>query len=554
MRSEQSGHIVGLYCRLSRDDGSDGPSMSIENQKQLLLDYVTERGWKVYDFYVDDGLTGTNFERPDFKRMKQDIEDGKIDCVITKDLSRLGRNFVQTGYYTDEYFPERGVRYIAINDNIDTANDDNDMAGFYHVMNEFYPKQVSKKIKQVKRSAMKQGKFIGGKAPYGYMKSPEDKHKLLIDAAAAPIVRRIFEEFGAGESARCIADRLTQERIDSPQFHHYKRTETYPPQGKKNAWLSGTIYQMLRNPVYIGNMAQGKRQVTSFKTKRRRVVPPEDWVIVPNTHEAIIEKVVWDVVLKRVKTSVPKARRLRSTGELSLFSGLLKCADCGANLAYTEQELKKSVAKRYRCQGYMSKGKGVCSSHNIREGMLVEIVLNDIRRYARLTKDERAQIATDLMQAQGQKEQDASDQLSRKLQEASSRLEAIDTLLKKLYEDRCAGVIAEDMFRDMMGSYTAEKTELQTQHKENSAELERSQEAEQDITAWLTLVSQYEDIDSLDRSTVQKLLESVEMQESFDADGKRHLEFWINYRFIGKISQKTERNALNGVPLDSIAC
>jgi len=521
--------------------------MSIENQKQLLLDYVAERGWKVYDTYVDDGLTGTNFDRPDFQRMKQDIEDSKLDCVITKDLSRLGRNFVQTGYYTDEYFPERGVRYIAINDGIDTAQDDNDMAGFYHVMNEFYPKQVSKKIRQVKKSAMKQGKFIGGQAAYGYKKSPEDKYKLILDEIAAPIVRRIFQEFAAGDSARCIADRLTQEGITAPRIHQYNLAGKLSPQKLKNAWLSGSIYQMLRNPIYTGSMVQGKRQVVSFKTKRRRVVPSDDWVIVPNTHEPLIEQTVWDAVHKRVKTSVPKVRRLRSTGELSLFSGLLKCADCGANLAYTEKQLKKSVAKRYRCQGYLSKGKEVCSTHNVTEDMLVEIVLNDIQRYASLTEKERVRVASTLFEKRGQAEREASDQLSQKLQDAAKRLSSIDTVFKQLYEDRCAGVISDEIFRDMMSSYTAEKAELQKRHMDISAEIERARETELDIAAWLELVAHYENIVSLDRGAVLELLESVEVQETFSASGKRHLEIWINYRFIGKIPSNAKRDALHGV-------
>ncbi|MCL2425032.1 MAG: recombinase family protein [Oscillospiraceae bacterium] len=554
MRSQQNAHNVGLYCRLSRDDGNDGPSMSIENQKQLLLDYVAERGWTVYDIYVDDGLTGTNFERPNFKRMKQDIEDGKIDCVITKDLSRLGRNFVQTGYYTDEYFLERGVRYIAINDGIDTANEDNDMAGFYHVMNEFYPKQVSKKVKQVKKAATKQGKFIGSYAPYGYKKSPEDKHKLIIDAETAPIARRIFKEFASGENARCIADNLTREQIDSPRFRFYRASGKIPPHGLVNAWLSSTIYQMLRNQVYIGNMAQGKRVNVSFKTKQRRAVPKEDWIIIPDTHEPLVDKDTWDIVQKRASSNNLSTKRLNRTGKPSLFSSIIKCACCGANLAYTEKEMKSGGATgRYRCQSYLSKGKAVCTSHTIYDAMLTQVVLNDIKHYAYLTEDERFQVASTLKGIKGGEERESGEKLRRRLREIDHRLGIIATAFKKLYEDRVSGIIPDDMFRDMMSSYTSEKDQLQKEHDKISGELETHRDVEQDISAWLELVAKHEEISVLDRNTVLELIESIEVQETFDTDGQRHLEIWINYRFIGRMPNKTEKNALHGVPHGLIA-
>jgi len=215
---------VGIYCRLSRDDNNGSlESMSIGNQRQMLVDYVKEKGWTLRDCYIDDGFSGVNFERPDFKRMIRDADAGKIDCIITKDLSRLGRNYVKAGYYTEEYFVERGIRFIAINDSIDTMQENNDIAAFHHVLNEFYPKQVSKKVKQVKRTSAQQGKFMNSQAPYGYMKSPQDKHVLIIDDEAAQIVIRLFSEYANGNSARMIADCMNTEKIDSPRFYHYTK-------------------------------------------------------------------------------------------------------------------------------------------------------------------------------------------------------------------------------------------------------------------------------------------------------------------------------------------
>lgn len=261
---------VGIYLRLSKDDNNGHlESMSISNQRQVLKDYVVEKGWNLVREYVDDGWTGTNFERPGFKKMIDDALSGKINCIITKDLSRLGRNYVQAGYYTDEFFPENDIRYIAINDSIDTISDDNDMTAFHHVLNEIYPKQVSKKVRQVKKKNAEQGKFMGSQAPYGYKKSTEDKHILVVDDEAALIIKRLFNEFAAGESARQIAERLNTEKIDSPRFYHYsKMGRINPLTSEKNVWGSSTVLQLLRNQVYIGNMVQGKRKTVSFKTKK----------------------------------------------------------------------------------------------------------------------------------------------------------------------------------------------------------------------------------------------------------------------------------------------
>ena len=269
---------VGIYCRLSKDD-SNGTleSMSIANQRQMLMDYVKEKGWALKDCYIDDGYSGVNFDRPDFKRMIRDVEAGKIDCVVTKGLSRLGRNYVQAGYYTEEYFVERGIRFIAINDSVDTMQENNDIAAFHHVLNEFYPKQISKKVRQVKKTSAQQGKFMNSQTPYGYQRSTLDKHFFAIDEEAAKIVYRIFCEYASGDSARMIADRLNNENTDSPRFyHHRKKGKTTPLANYKNAWGSATVLQLLENQAYIGNMVQGKREIISFKTKKVRKIAPEN--------------------------------------------------------------------------------------------------------------------------------------------------------------------------------------------------------------------------------------------------------------------------------------
>ena len=540
MRVQNNGYNTGLYCRLSRDDGNQ-TSMSIENQRQLLLDYVAENGWRVYDVYVDDGWSGTNFNRPDFKRMIRDVEDGKLDCIVTKDLSRLGRNYVQAGYYTEEYFIERGVRFIAINDSIDTMQEDNDIAAFHHVLNELYPKQVSKKVRQIKRAGARLGKFMNSHAPYGYQKSPQDKHVLIIDEEAAAIVRMIFSIFVSGDSVRNIAERLNRDGVDSPRFYQYKKLGKVNPFEKdKNLWNASSISQLMRNQAYIGNMVQGKRRVVSFKTKRREAVPPEIWIIVENTHEPIIDTETWVRVQKRLGKGSTRSKRVSSTGEVSLFSGLFMCADCGANMAFSERQFKSGATGVYKCQGYASKGRMACSSHYIKEETLIAHILGDISYNAKLAENDYQNIATVLANEKHESNQKTAKQLLKRQREIEKRIEVITSTLQKLYEDKRTGTLPEPVFQNMISSYISEQAELMAHQEENVKLLETRQDTERDVASWLSLVEQHKEIDYLDRCAAMELLESITIKESYDDDGIKNQVITINYRFIGNLPQKNQ--------------
>ena len=372
----QNSFDVGIYTRLSRDDNNGNlESMSIGNQRQILSDYVKEKGWNLVEAYIDDGFSGTNFDRPDFKRMLKDIEKGRINCVVTKDLSRLGRNYSMTGYYTDEYFPEQNVRYIAINDGVDTMGSNNDFAAFHNVINEYYPRDISRKVRQVKKSNAEKGMFMGSRAPYGYKKSPIDKHQLIIDEDVAHIVRRIFEDIANGENGRRIAGQLNEECIPCPRAYYYQNLDKENPRKDESmVWGSTSVLGIIKNQVYIGDMVQGQRQVISFKSKKRRKTDPEEWIIVENTHEAIISHDLWDEAQKMRKTRehfhTPKVER-----EVSIFAGLIRCADCGSTMAASLRGNEGKQKLTYRCGRYANHGKEVCSSHNIREEVLVDIVL-----------------------------------------------------------------------------------------------------------------------------------------------------------------------------------
>lgn len=529
----QNNYDVGIYCRLSRDDNNGSlESMSIANQRQVLMDYVTEKGWNLIDCYIDDGYTGTNFERPDFKRMLKDAESGKIDCIITKDLSRLGRNYVQTGYYTEEYFVEKNIRFIAVNDGIDTMQDNNDIAAFHNVLNEFYPKQVSKKVRQVKKKSAQQGKFMGSQAPYGYKKSPEDKHILIIDDEAAKIVRRMFNDFADGDSARMIAERFNNEGINSPRFYHYEKMGRQNPlTNEKNVWGSSTVTQLLRNQVYIGNMVQGKRQTVSFKTKKMRQVPPEKWIVVENTHEPLIERDVWDRVQKRLNSNPKKTRRTK-TDVIGLFSGILKCADCNTPLAYMRKQLKDREKGVYRCSRYNNNGGKACTPHYIDEEYIITFVLNDIRKYAILAKEERKELASRLFSSMKANNNIESVTVKSKIREAEKRLIEINSRLKNLYEDKCTGKIPENIFCGLMNDFTKEQAELESKLPKLRYELESINETTGSIDEWLDLISQYDNLTKLDRDVVLGLIESITVSERDKSYSRHTQEITIEYRFI----------------------
>ena len=539
----QDNYDVGIYCRLSRDDHNGTlESMSIANQRQVLVDYVTEKGWTLRDCYIDDGYSGTNFDRPDFKRMIHDAEIGKIDCIITKDLSRLGRNYVEAGYYTEEYFIEHDIRFIAINDGIDTMHDNNDIAAFHHVLNEFYPKQVSKKVKQVKKKSAEQGKFMGSQAPYGYMKSPEDKHVLIIDEEAAVIVKRLFNEFANGDSARMIADKLNSEGINTPRFYHYEKMgRTNPLTEEKNVWGSATITQLLKNQVYIGNMVQGKRQVVSFKTKKMRTVPPENWIVVENTHTPLIEMSLWERVQKRLSNPNKKIRRTK-IDTVGLFSGLVKCSDCGMPLAYMRRQLKEREKGVYRCSRYNNNGITACTSHYIDEEYISAFVLNDIRTYAHLATAQREELAEKLYKALKKSNSSEIGNIKSKIKTTENRLFEINDRIKNLYEDKCLGKIPEDIAINLMRDFTVEKADLEKSLPELKNKLVNMNETVGSINEWLDMISAYENITELDRETVCGLVESITVFEKDKSTTPVTQEIKIEYRFIKNLLQNEKED------------
>ncbi len=542
----QNIYDVGVYCRLSKDDNNGNlESMSIANQRHMLTDYVKEKGWNLRETYIDDGYSGTNFDRPGFSRMLQDIKEGRIDCVVTKDLSRLGRNYAKVGYYTEEYFPLHGIRYIAINDSVDSMREeDNEMAPFKNVLNEWYPRDVSKKIRQVRKINAQQGKFMGGQAPYGYKKSPLNKYVLVEDTQAAIVIRRIFAEFVAGDSVRMICEELNREQVDSPRFYIARNVGGQKPKPtEQNSWGSATISQILRNQAYIGNMVQGKRQVISFKTKKRRSVEPENWIIVENTHEPLIDRKTWDAVQKRLKSGGHKVKRSKKEGSIGLFSGCLFCEDCGLRLSFKTKYLRDGSSHgAYRCSRYNNGGKSACSPHYIQESYLVSFVLNDIRMHARLANNDRERIARQLAAAMGKNQDGGIRQLEAQQKELDKRKLAIDATIKSLYEDKCTGKLPETVFQSLLTDYTKEQGELAEKRQSIWNKVAEWKEKENGVEDWLALITRHMEITELDRMTVMELIDKIVVGEAKMENGMRTQDIFIQYRFIGKLPEDAKED------------
>ena len=529
---------VGIYCRLSREDVKNGKrdvSLSIENQQAMLEEYVKEQeGWNVYKVYVDDDVTGTTFNRPSFNDMMKDIEDGKMSCVITKDLSRLGRNYIEAGRHR-ELFNEHGVRYIAVHDAHDSINDGdsyNISTPIKEIMNEMYAADVSLKVRKTKKLMAKQGKFSNSQAPFGYQKSPQDKHVLIIDEDAAKIVFRLFNDYANGHSARKIAEHMNAEKIDSPRFYHYaKMGRVNPLSEQKNVWGTATVLQLLRNQVYIGSMVQGKREVVSFKTKKVRLVDSENWTVVENTHEPIIPRELWD----RVHTHLKEKYRVRETKteQIGLFAGILKCSDCGSPLAYMRKKYKTIEEKGlYRCSRYNNNGGKSCTPHFIDEVEVYMFVINDIKLHAQLAVSEREQLASRLLSSMKKVRSGETHAIRTKIKETENRLSFIASTLKSLYEDKCAGKLPESVFLNLMGDFTKEQAAIEERLPQLRRELGGIQETTGEINDWLSLIGSYIDIETLDRAMVTGLIEKITVSERVKQWGRNTQEIEIEYRFI----------------------
>ena len=523
--------------------------MSIANQRDMLISYCEERGWKIYGVYIDDGFTGTNFERPSFQRMLEDIKSGRINVLLTKDLSRLGRNYVMTGQYTDFFFPEHGVRYVAVNDSYDSDKDDNDIAPFKNILNEMYAKDISRKIRSVRATSAKQGKFMGSKPPFGYIKSSENRYQLEIDPPAAEIVKRLFREYASGESGRNIAVKLNNEGIDTPAVYYYKQTGKRATRSDScPQWGSATIIQILRNQAYIGHMVQGKHKVSSFKTKKRLELSPDDWVVVENTHEPIIDNFTWEGVQRRLETTrnAPSNNTIKSSGgdEANLFSGIIRCADCGAAMVFNRRERKNGNIKLfYRCSRYVNNGRDTCTTHTIDVEILESVILHDIQHHAKTAVRDEKRLFNRLLAYSGEANKNEHAAKEKTLRDAESRISFVEDAGKKLFEERVLGNVPESLFKKMLADYEREIMELSGKVVELRRQIQDSRNSRADIQNWLNVLKECATIDRLDRATAYQLIDHVDVHEQADECGIRTQTIEIKYNFVGCIGQSVTQQS-----------
>ena len=458
--SNPMGYHAALYIRLSKEDESEGPSQSVQNQESLLREFVQQHRLSVYDTYVDDGWSGTNFDRPDFQRMIGDIEARKVNMVITKDLSRLGRDYIMTGHYMERYFPEHRVRYISLLDGIDTGVDStaNDITPFRAIMNDMYAKDISKKIKSVKRDKQRKGQFIGGKPAYGYKMHPTEKNKIVIDEEVAPVVRRIFALALSGMSCRNIATRLNQEGVPTPAT--YANLPVARPGPYTGLWSSERISEMLQNETYIGNMVQGRSVKISYKSKKCLKQDPTNWVVVEGTHEPLVDRETF----QKVRMLVNSRRHTRSRTYDFLLKGLIFCHECGYPLAVLNRKNARGEDVLYFvCRTYQRFTKaGVCTCHSIKEKTVTDAVVAKVREVCQacLKPDELLPMAREAVENAGK-----GSGLKMELQDLQSRIDSLTAKLDRMYTDRLNGLLPEADFQRIFSRIKGEREQLEEKRK-----------------------------------------------------------------------------------------
>jgi len=497
---------VGIYVRLSREDERSIESESIINQKDYLTRYVLEQGWSLVEIFADDGYSGTNFNRPDFNRMLTYIESKKINLVITKDLSRLGRDYIDTGYYLERYFPERGIRYIALNDGIDTfeSNSNNDMSPFKSVMNDFYARDISKKVRSTINQKRKNGEFIGAFAPYGYRKDPQNKNKLVIDQTTAHIVRKIFNLFVNGTSLMKIAFILNDENIPSPRAYKKQISNYKGRDGKLDIWSFETIKYILTNPTYSGNVTQNRYTKINYKTEKLKKVPRESWITVHHTHEAIIDSETFQHVQEIFGIRDYESKYTAKEGMKHLLSGMIFCGDCGSRMTFITSgaKLVYAICSRY-------KNHKMCTRHSIPEKELEWSVIEQLKKITGYASDYQRLLSI----AQKYTIHSIDDnQMNLEIVSINARIDEIKKTLKNLYEDKLKGIVSEIDFIDFSHEYNSEREKLMFRLGKLQKEQKGIQQEEQ-TEKLIKLVKKFADFTNVNKPMLIKLIKKIEIFE-----------------------------------------
>ena len=535
---------AAIYCRLSQDDGSLGESGSIQTQKAILTQYCQEHHMEIVDCYCDDGWSGTNFDRPAFQRMIGDIEAGRVNTVIVKDLSRFGREYAQMGLYIEHYFEEKGVRFLSLAENIDSSQGLNNLVlPFTNVINSLYARQASEKTKAAHRARAKNGMFLGSRAPYGYQKDPNDRHHLIVDPEAAEVVKEIFRMFADGIGYVRMTKILRERNILNPQAYfnqnnpdYYKHSDYWR---KPFDWHATSVRAILNNPVYLGKLTFGKTKTKGFFDKRRVPAEESDWIVVEHTHEPLVSQELWDTVHQMMKAR----RRENGSGHVQPFAGLVKCAGCGSSLN-ASYDKKKGKYTGFSCWVYKNYGKQRCTSHAIGWQTLNRLVLEDIRCNAQVAKLAAARYVGVLLRAKLEKEKGETVRAERELKKAEKRIGELDKILAKLYEDQALGKISEARYQAMAPGYETEQASLQERVSRLREQLAHTQEVQDNVEQFVPLIQKYTDIQELTPHILNELIEKIVVHEKkVEEDGSKSQMVEIHYKFVGCIDLSAMLNS-----------
>ena len=535
--------VTALYCRLSIEDGRENESMSIQNQKALLKDFAEKSGLLDYEYYVDDGYTGRNFNRPAFQRMIADIEAGKVKCVVTKDLSRLGRNYIEAGSYIEVFFPRHNVRYIAVTDGVDSVNrQEMDITPFKNILNDLYSRDISKKVLAGWMARSRQGKFLGGPTPYGLMRDPNDHGHLIIDPETAPTVKLVFDLAANGYGMMRISKYLMEHKIPITRVKGPIESEV-----RYYCWSGATISKMLRNPVYKGDHVVCKCHQKAIRSNTINKIPRSEWEIVENCHEAIVGKEQWERVQKLID------RRPTVSGEnrcpfYNLFHGLVYCATCGKSLQVRYEKIGRTGKNRftgeirepidkayYICQTYNQLGKNACTSHKIEARDLYNLVLADIMEHGKMALQDAEAFYERLTHRLEQQYSIDESSLKKEQNALAKRNQEIDEMFMSLYTDKAKGILTEQRFLRMTETLEREQANNKARMQEITNELRVADSAESDVRRFIGEIREYASIMELDETILNRLIDKIIVSAVEVIDGEKVQKVRIVYNFVGEI-------------------
>ena len=545
--------ITALYERLSHDDEQSGDSNSIVNQKKMLERFATEQGFTNFRHYTDDGWSGTNFDRPDWKRMLADIEDGTVGCVIVKDMSRIGRNYLEVGFYTEVLFRKKNVRFIAISNNVDSALNDgsNEFAPFLNIMNEWYVRDTSRKIKSVLHNKGMDGKHLTSNAIYGYKKDPDDPDLWIIDEEAAAVVRRIYQLIIEGNGPMQVARILKDEKVERPSYYLAKQglgtCRESCDMSRPYTWTATTVSDIVKKPEYMGHTVNFRTKKLSYKDKNSVHNSPEDWIIFENTQEAIVDEETWLTVQKIRETK----HRPNKKGDINPLTGLMYCADCGAKMfnhrtgGYEKKDKDgnptgkyTNAQDNYTCSTYSkakSKFENKCTQHHVRTDVVRDLLLETIKATSSYVKEHEAEFIEKVRGATELQQESEAKALKKRLSREQKRINELNILIKKIYEDNVNGKLSDKRFEMLLADYEAEQSELELSVEAMERSLNEYQENTDNVDKFVELVRKFTDFTELTTPMIHEFVDKIVVHEADKSTGDRIQQIDIYLKYVGKL-------------------